>query len=44
MFLFNHSDKPFNVSHGDRIAKLICKMINNPELEELNEIDDIERG
>jgi len=33
--LFNHSDKPFNVSRGDRIAQLICQRICYPELEEV---------
>lgn len=33
--LFNHSDKPFNVSRGDRIAQLICQQICYPELEEV---------
>jgi dUTPase len=32
--LFNHSDKPFNVSRGDRIAQLICQQIYYPELKE----------
>lgn len=42
--LFNHSDKPFNVSRGDRIAQLICQQIYYPELEEVKELDDTERG
>jgi len=33
--LFNHSDKPFNVSRGDRIAQLICQQICYPELKEV---------
>jgi hypothetical protein len=33
--LFNHSDQPFNVSHGDRIAQLICQQIYYPELQEV---------
>jgi dUTPase len=33
--LFNHSDKPFNISHGDRIAQLICEKIYYPELQEV---------
>lgn len=42
--LFNHSDKPFNVSRGDRIAQLICQQICYPELEEVKELDDTDRG
>jgi uncharacterized membrane protein len=33
--LFNHSDKPFIVSRGDRIAQLICQQIYYPELQEV---------
>jgi dUTPase len=33
--LFNHSDKPFSVSRGDRIAQLICQQIYYPELQEV---------
>lgn len=31
--LFNHSDQPFNISRGDRIAQLICQRIYYPELQ-----------
>jgi dUTPase len=33
--LFNHSDQPFNISRGDRIAQLICQRIYYPELQEV---------
>lgn len=33
--LFNHSDQPFNISYGDRIAQLICQKIYYPELQEV---------
>jgi dUTPase len=36
--LFNHSDNPFKVSRGDRIAQFICKHIYYPELEEVKEL------
>ncbi|KDR07209.1 deoxyuridine 5'-triphosphate nucleotidohydrolase [Zootermopsis nevadensis] len=42
--LFNHSDQPFNVSHGDRIAQLICQKIYYPVLQEVEELDETERG
>ena len=44
MVLFNYSDKPFHVSRGDRVAQLICQTIYYPDLEELQELDDTERG
>lgn len=33
--LFNHSDQPFNISRGERIAQLICQRIYYPELQEV---------
>ncbi|XP_046979176.1 deoxyuridine 5'-triphosphate nucleotidohydrolase-like [Schistocerca americana] len=42
--LFNHSDKPFNVQRGDRIAQLICEQIFYPDLEEVQELEDTDRG
>jgi dUTP pyrophosphatase len=44
MVIFNHSDKPFNVSRGDCITQLIGEQICYPELEEVKELDDTERG
>jgi dUTPase len=41
---FSHSHKPFNVYCGDRIAQLICEQIYYPELEEVKEPDNTERG
>ena len=35
MILYNHSDIPFIVSRGDRIAQVICQKIYYPELEEV---------
>ncbi|EDW11051.2 deoxyuridine 5'-triphosphate nucleotidohydrolase [Drosophila mojavensis] len=42
--LFNHSDTDFEVKHGDRIAQFICERIFYPELEEVNKLEDTERG
>lgn len=42
--LFNHSDADFEVKKGDRIAQLICEKIYYPELEEVKELTDTERG
>lgn len=42
--LFNHSNEPFKVSPGDRIAQLICEKIIYPELQEVNSLDNTDRG
>lgn len=33
--MFNHSQSPFKVSKGDRVAQLICELIVYPEIEEV---------
>jgi dUTP pyrophosphatase len=42
--LFNLNSEPFEVKKGDRIAQFVCERIVYPELEEVNELDDTERG
>ncbi|XP_073706640.1 deoxyuridine 5'-triphosphate nucleotidohydrolase-like isoform X1 [Garra rufa] len=42
--LFNFNKEPFEVKKGDRIAQLICERICYPELQELQTLDDTERG
>jgi dUTP pyrophosphatase len=42
--LFNHSDSPFEVKSGDRIAQFICERIYYPDLEEVKELTETERG
>ena len=44
VILYNHSDIPFTVSRGDRIAQLICEKIYYPTLEEVKLLDITERG
>ena len=44
VILYNHSDKPFIVTRGDRIAQLICEKISYPAVEEVKTLDNIERG
>jgi dUTP pyrophosphatase len=44
VLLFNHSDTPFIVNRGDKIAQLICEKIYYPELELVEELDDTWRG
>jgi len=42
--LFNHGDEDFEVKKGDRIAQLILEKCETPPIEELNIIEDTERG
>ncbi|NWR69140.1 DUT protein, partial [Centropus unirufus] len=42
--LFNFGKESFQVKKGDRIAQLICERIFYPELEEVQALDDTERG
>ncbi|GFQ86852.1 deoxyuridine 5'-triphosphate nucleotidohydrolase [Trichonephila clavata] len=42
--LFNFGSEPFKVVKGDRIAQFICEKISYPELEEVENLDDTERG
>ncbi|XP_032448079.1 deoxyuridine 5'-triphosphate nucleotidohydrolase, mitochondrial-like [Lynx canadensis] len=42
--LFNFDKEKFEVKKGDRIAQLICERIFDPEIEEVQVLDDTERG
>ncbi|KAF8764266.1 Deoxyuridine 5'-triphosphate nucleotidohydrolase like protein [Argiope bruennichi] len=42
--LFNFGSEEFKVNKGDRIAQLICEKISYPELEEVETLNDTERG
>jgi dUTP pyrophosphatase len=44
VILFNHSDEPFVVARGDRIAQLICEKVYFPVPEEVLALDATERG
>lgn len=42
--LYNHSDTPYTVKKGDRIAQLILIKISTPDIVEVEELDVTERG
>jgi dUTP pyrophosphatase len=42
--LFNHGDKDFEVKKGDRIAQLVLERCETPPIEEINIVEDTERG
>jgi len=44
IFIYNHSDMPFIITRGDRIAQLICERISYPVVEEAQTVDNTERG
>ena len=44
VLLFNHSNTPFVIYRGDKIAQLICEKIYYPELKLVEKLDDTWRG
>ncbi|MCM1334565.1 MAG: dUTP diphosphatase [Bacteroides sp.] len=42
--LFNHSDRPYTVSPGDRIAQMVILPILLPEWEEVDSLGETERA
>ena len=42
--LINHTDTPFAVAPGDRIAQLICEAVSLPSVVEVSELAATERG
>jgi|UniRef100_A0A7S4GIN2 dUTP pyrophosphatase len=42
--MFNHADSDFEVKRGDRVAQLILERIITPEVSEVQELPDTERG
>ena len=44
VILFNHADKDFAVTRGDRVAQLVLERIATPEVVQVDDLDDSERG
>ncbi|KAJ3565812.1 hypothetical protein NP233_g7409 [Leucocoprinus birnbaumii] len=44
VLLFNLSDRDFQVEEGDRVAQLIIERIYNPDVLEVNDLDETLRG
>lgn len=44
VILFNHTDQPFKISEGDRIAQLIIEKILVPEIMEVDSLNETQRG
>lgn len=44
VLLFNHSDVDFVIQQGDRMAQLVLERIVTPEVMEVEELEDSERG
>ncbi|KAF7698711.1 deoxyuridine 5'-triphosphate nucleotidohydrolase, mitochondrial isoform X2 [Silurus meridionalis] len=42
--LFNFGKETFEVKRGDRVAQLVCERICYPDLQELQTLDETERG
>lgn len=44
VLLFNHSEEDFQVKEGDRIAQLVIERIWNPEVVEVQDLEESVRG
>jgi len=42
--LFNFGAEDFAIRHGDRVAQLVLERISTPEVVEVEDLDDTERG
>lgn len=41
--LINHGSKPYTVQRGDRVAQMIISQVVQPEIQEVEQLDDTER-
>lgn len=44
VLLFNHAETDYEVKEGDRIAQLVLERIYNPEVAEVEELEESVRG
>ncbi len=44
IILQNLSKKDYNIKSGDQIAQMLIQKVESPKIEEINELDDTERG
>lgn len=44
VILFNFGDQDFEIKRGDRIAQLVCEKIEYPEIEEVGDLENTDRG
>ena len=44
VILFNHGENDFEIKKGDRIAQLVLERCETPPVEEINIVEDTERG
>lgn len=44
VILINHSNVPFRISHGDRIAQMVFNKVEQAIFEEVNDLSDTDRG
>jgi len=44
VIIYNHSDAPFIITSGDRIAQLICDKVSYPTVQQVQTLDITERG
>jgi dUTP pyrophosphatase len=44
VIMINHGNKTFEIKKGDRIAQLVIAKHESPEIQEVNDLDNSERG